>query len=378
MNDAFIYGYAVEGENFTDREAETKRLKANFEHGVNTLLISNRRIGKTSLVRHVGRLVNPKKATVVYLDIFDCRSEYDFYNQLSAAVLQQTSTKIDEWRQTAADFLSRLMPKISFSPDPSQEISLSLGITPKTHTPESVLALPQQIAEKQNCRIVVCIDEFQQVGEFPDSLTVQKRMRTVWQHHNRVSYCLFGSKKHLMNTMFQSRSYPFFKFGDMIFLESIPAETWIPFLRRQFAKEGKTLPDAIARKICETVGCNSQYVQQLAYLTLLNTDNVTTEADFEASVSDLLVENEMLFISQTEKLTTFQLNFLRAIKSGVRKDFGLAAVRDEYGLGSASNINRLKTALIEREIIDFNADGYDFADPVMKIWFGRKQYFSNR
>ena len=59
MNDAFIYGYAVEGENFTDREAETKRLKANFEHGVNTLLISNRRIGKTSLVRHVGRLVNP-------------------------------------------------------------------------------------------------------------------------------------------------------------------------------------------------------------------------------------------------------------------------------------------------------------------------------
>ena len=45
MNDAFIYGYAVEGENFTDRKAETKRLKANFEHGVNTLLISNRRIG---------------------------------------------------------------------------------------------------------------------------------------------------------------------------------------------------------------------------------------------------------------------------------------------------------------------------------------------
>lgn len=374
----FIFGMPAANEYFIGREKEVKRLAANFTNGINTILISPRRYGKTSLVKHVAQMVNSAEVKVVYLDAFACRSEYDFYNQLSAAVLQQTSTKIDEWRQTAADFLSRLMPKISFSPDPSQEISLSLGITPKTHTPESVLALPQQIAEKQNCHIVVCIDEFQQVGEFPDSLTVQKRMRTVWQHHNRVSYCVFGSKKHLMNTMFQSRSYPFFKFGDMIFLESIPAETWIPFLRRQFAKEGKTLPDAIARKICETVGCNSQYVQQLAYLTLLNTDNVTTEADFEASVSDLLVENEMLFISQTEKLTTFQLNFLRAIKSGVRKDFGLAAVRDEYGLGSASNINRLKTALIEREIIDFNADGYDFADPVMKIWFGRKQYFSNR
>ena len=172
--------------------------------------------------------------------------------------------------------------------------------------------------------------------------------------------------------MFQNRSYPFFKFGDMLFLESIPAETWVPFLCQQFAKEGKTLPEAIARKICETVSCNSQYVQQLAYLTLLNTDKEATEADFEASVNDLLVENEMLFISQTEKLTTFQLNFLRAIKSGIRKDFGFADVRDEYGLGSASNINRLKSALVERELIDYDIEGYDFADPVMKIWFGRK------
>ena len=109
MNDTFIYGYAGEGVNFTDRENETKRVKANFEHGINTLLISNRRIGKTSLVRHVGRMVNPKKALVVYLDIFDCRSEYDFYNKLATAVLQQTSSKIDSILQNAKNFLSRVL-----------------------------------------------------------------------------------------------------------------------------------------------------------------------------------------------------------------------------------------------------------------------------
>ena len=115
MNDAFIYGYAVEGENFTDRENETKRLKANFEHGINTLLISNRRIGKTSLVRHVGRLVNPKNATVVYLDIFDCRSEYDFYNVLAAAVLKQTATKVQLWMEER---------RISCHGSPQESISL--------------------------------------------------------------------------------------------------------------------------------------------------------------------------------------------------------------------------------------------------------------
>ena len=61
MNDAFIYGYAVEGENFTDRKAETKRLKANFEHGVNTLLISNRRIGKTCKAGNGGAYCDGKR-----------------------------------------------------------------------------------------------------------------------------------------------------------------------------------------------------------------------------------------------------------------------------------------------------------------------------
>ena len=114
MADAFIYGASVEGDNFTDREEETKRLKANFEHGVNTLLISNRRIGKTSLVRHVKNLVNKKKVSVVYLDIFDCRSEYDFYNKLAAAVLQQTSSKLDLFLQNVKTFLGRCWTFFAF------------------------------------------------------------------------------------------------------------------------------------------------------------------------------------------------------------------------------------------------------------------------
>ncbi len=51
MSKLFIYGMSVEGENFTDRELETKWLMLNFENGVNSILISPRRMGKTSLVR---------------------------------------------------------------------------------------------------------------------------------------------------------------------------------------------------------------------------------------------------------------------------------------------------------------------------------------
>lgn len=69
-NKPFIFGVATSGDNFTDREKETERLLLNFRHGVNTVLISPRRWGKTSLVQKVCRLAQSDKLKVVYLDIF--------------------------------------------------------------------------------------------------------------------------------------------------------------------------------------------------------------------------------------------------------------------------------------------------------------------
>lgn len=371
MNDAFIYGYAVEGENFTDREAETKRLKANFEHGVNTLLISNRRIGKTSLVRHVGRLVNPKKALVVYLDIFDCRSEYDFYNKLATAVLQQTSSKIDSILQNAKNFLSRVSPKISMGPDPTSEFSLSLGITPKEYAPEQILELAESIAKKQKKRIVVCIDEFQQIGEFPDSLSVQKRLRGAWQLQQNVSYCLFGSKKHLLTNIFQNKSMPFYQFGDAIYLGVISTENWVPFICDKFKKHGLRIDKEQASRICGEVENYSSYVQQLAWLVMLHTEREVTSEIIDTAMNELIVQNAALFMQQTEGLSSYQMNMLRAIAAGIHNGFLSQEVLETYRLGTKSNIPRIKKALIDRDIVEQRETGLYISDPIFNKWFKR-------
>lgn len=371
MNNAFIYGYAVEGENFTDREAETKRLKANFEHGVNTLLISNRRIGKTSLVRHVGRLVNPKKATVVYLDIFDCRSEYDFYNKLATAVLQQTSSKIDSILQNAKNFLSRVSPKISMGPDLTSEFSLSLGITPKEYAPEQILELAENIAKKQKKRIVVCIDEFQQIGEFPDSLSVQKRLRGAWQLQQNVSYCLFGSKKHLLTNIFQNKSMPFYQFGDVIYLGVISTEDWVPFICDKFRKHGLRIDKELASRICGEVENYSSYVQQLAWLVMLHTEREVTSEIIDTAMNELIAQNAALFMQQTEGLSSYQMNMLRAIAAGIHNGFLSQEVLETYRLGTKSNIPRIKKALIDRDIVEQRETGLYISDPIFNKWFRR-------
>jgi len=371
MNEIFVYGSAVEGDNFTDRKTETKRLKANFEHGINTLLISNRRIGKTSLVRHVKNIVNPKKVSIVYLDIFDCRSEYDFYNKLAAAVLQQTSTKTESFLQNIKTFLSRVSPKISISPDPTMDFSISLGITAKDYAPEQILNLVETIAQKQKKQIVVCIDEFQQIGEFPDSLTVQKRLRSAWQLQQNVSYCLFGSKKHLLTNIFQKKDMPFYQFGDAIYLSIIATENWVPFIQQKFMQQGLSINEEQAKRICIEVENYSSYVQQLAWNVLLNTEHEVLDGIIDKSLSELITQNSALFMQQTEGLSSFQMNMLRAIATNVHNGFTTKKIMEEYQLGTKSNIAKIRKVLIDKDLVEQREEGLFISDPIFKKWFQR-------
>ena len=366
----FVFGVAVEDYNFTDREQETQQLRMNFDSGINTILISPRRWGKTSLVKKAARMVDNDRVIVVYLDMFPCKTEYEFYNTLSTALLTQTASRKELWMENAREFVARLVPKISINPDPNSDISLSLGITPATHTPEEILNLPEQIARQKGKRIVVCIDEFQQIGELPDSLTVQKRLRTVWQHQQLTNYCLFGSKKHLMTSLFGLRSKPFYQFGQMMYLTKIPISAWTGYIQSHFAEKGRKISEEIITELCTLVEQQSSYVQQLAgiLLSMLVEGETATSTHLKSAFTFLLDACTPLFKQQISTLTNYQLNCLRAIVAGHHTDLGERAVRDGFDLGSPSNIPRLKNALLERDLIEIDGREVFISDPVFTRW----------
>lgn len=371
MKKSFVYGVAVTDYNFTGREAEIRHLKANFENGINSILISPRRYGKTSLVNYVCRSLSETDIIIVRLDIFGCKTEYEFYNMLAAAVLKQTATKVQQWMEEARDFLARLTPKIGIPLDPTQEVNVSLGITPQTHSPEEILNLVETIAQRKQRRIVVCIDEFQEVGEFADTKHVQGRLRAAWQHHHYASYCLFGSKRHMMSKNFMNRSMPFYQFGDLIWLEKIPTADWTDYIVSHFSDAGRHISAALANSICKVVDDYPSYVQQLASIVLnhLEPGTTATEEVLRESVRELLLANEALFMQQIEPLTVYQMNMLRAIVSGIHSGYSETAVRRNFDLGSPSNIVRLREALKERDLVYSELKLLYITDPVFALWF---------
>ena len=150
MDKIFLFGESIGDNNFIGREAEIKRLKANFTHGINTMLISPRRWGKTSLVKKVAKEVKSDKLKVVFLDIFWCRSEYDFYNVFAEAVLRQTASRFEEFVDTATSFLGRIVSRVALSPDPNSEISLPSALRPKLTPQRKFLNFPNALRQKRN------------------------------------------------------------------------------------------------------------------------------------------------------------------------------------------------------------------------------------
>ena len=374
MKKSFVYGIAVTDYNFTGRTEETRRLKSNFIAGINSVLISPRRYGKTSLVDHVCRNLDREDVIIVRLDIFGCKTEYDFYNALAVAVLKQTASNIQLWMEEARDFLVRLTPKIGIPVDPVSEISVSLGITPETHSPEEVLNMVEVIAKRKNRHIVVCIDEFQQVGEFENTKQVQARLRSAWQHHHYTSYCLYGSKRHMMSNIFLNRSMPFYQFGDLLWLQKIPTIDWMDYIISHFEAEGKHISEHIVERICEIVDNYPSYVQHLSSILLnhLPQGGRVTEEMMSSAISELISTNEALYMQQVEPLSAYQMNLLKAIVSGIHSGFNEKRVRSMFDLGSPSNQVRLREALIGRDLIYSEMRQLYLTDPVFGLWFRKR------
>lgn len=369
----FVFGVRIEGDTFTDRKEETKRLKMNFLYGVNTILISPRRMGKTSLVEKVSSMVECESLKIAKIDAFGCRSENDFINAFATAVVRATSTKWEEWIENAKTFLSRFIPKISIGQDPISDFSIALEYNKSNTVTEDILQLPETIAKQKGIKIVICIDEFQQIADFPDSLTFQKKLRSIWQLQRNVSYCLYGSKKHMMETMFQSQSHPFYRFGDIFYLNKIAESDWVEFICNRFKVTGKEISPELATEICSVTDRYSSYVQQLSWLVWLRTTFRTTKEDVEYGIDHMLDACEPLFIQQTESLSSYQMNFLRALTDGVTTGFTRSEILNNYQLGTAANISRLKKALTEKDLIALTAPKkLQISDPILALWLKRR------
>jgi uncharacterized protein len=374
METPFIFGRIASDKNFTDRKDETERLVLNFCSSVNTIMISPRRWGKSSLVMKAADLAlkKNKKIRFCFIDLNNVRTDEQFYQLFATKVLGASASKIRNLIENSRKFLGKFLPNITISPGPGTEFKLGLDWKEVKREPDDILDLAEKIGTENDMKFVICIDEFQNISVFDQPLEMQKKMRAHWQMHKNVSYCLYGSKRHMMMDVFTSSSMPFYKFGDIIFLKKILAEDWILFIQKRFSDTGKKISKEDAALIPVLTECHPYYVQQLAQQSWLRTESLCDKTIVNKAFTDLVMQLSMLFQNLTDTMGRTQISFLRALINDVTQ-LSSQSTLNEYHLGTSANVVKIKKILVNKEIIDSHGNNISFLDPLYKHWL--KEYF---
>jgi hypothetical protein len=367
MASPFKFGKVVTGDNFINREKDIKRIQNNISAGINTILISPRRWGKSSLMKQIAILNKNRKLKFVFIDFFNIRTEEGFLEKYAREVLKCSINKAEDLLKSGKELFQNIVPSFSFGADPINDFSVRFTWNELKKTRDEIINLPETIAGKKGIQIVVCIDEFQNVSRINENVPFEKELRSYWQHHQRTTYCLYGSRKHRMYELFKEESRAFYRFGDLFHLEKIDTSHWIKFIIKAFEKTGRQIPKPLAEEMIRMTDNHPDYLQQLCHHTWNFTQQKVKSEHVEEAMDLVVRSNALQYQDICNSLSNTQLNLVKAILSNERKLTSMK-VMNKYNLGTPRNVSKNKQVLIEKDIIELQEDNISFTDPIFAYW----------
>jgi AAA+ ATPase superfamily predicted ATPase len=335
-------------EYFCDREKETRQLISNAENGVNTTLLSLRRMGKTGLLQHVLSQLPKKRITGIYLDIFDTSDFAGFTNKLATAVYRSIPEKTPLWKKMT-EFIRQLRPVISYD-DITGQPEVALEYRKVSQFQQSMSSI-FSFLEKQDHPLLVAIDEFQQITRYPEKNT-EAVLRTQIQQLKNVRFIFSGSSPHLLSEMFNSVKRPFFASTQTMELTEISADNYGKFINRQFELNRRKIDGEALAFVLSFTRRHTFYTQALCNRIYAGGQKHITLEGARLAARGLLQENEAVYYQYRTMLTANQWRMLTAIAHEEKLKRPTArAIASTYDLGGTSVIQRSIEALLSKEMI---------------------------
>jgi hypothetical protein len=377
----FIYGEVVTATAFTNREAERDKLIADLGAGQKVFLISPRRYGKSSLIRHVMQKLARARILTVEVTVA-ASSSYVSFLEAYAQALVTADTPVGRLRHWVSELLHAVRPELRLETDVTGETSIALGF-PAVRTARDtarlaaeVFALPGRIAATRKQRVAIALDEFQSIAEF-DGGTVEHALRAAVQTQRDVGYVFAGSEPSLMERMLEPRR-PFYKAGPVLRLGKIDTAEFAEFIDARFLASGIKPQEDLGAAIVELAGNVPFDVQRLAHETW---DDVKAAGrrtagveDLHRSLTRLLGEQNTMFEEAWQRLTLGQRAVLRALVLENGREVLSADVRARHRLPGTSTVQSALAALTRQDIVMKEEGRYVVADSLYREWIARRTY----
>ena len=344
-----------------------------LDGGNNVLLYGPRRYGKSSLVGELFSDIRAGGGICAELNMMDVASLDDFIVRFSRVVYRELAP-VSGALNLVAGFFRRMSPSVGLDNEGKPELRLAFASGRATlENLRDVLQLPEKLCDGKR-RIVLAIDEFQEVAGLGLGAQFERTMRSVVEKQQCVSYVFLGSKTHILERMFSQKSRPFYNSAQKFLLQRPPADESAAFLVDRFSSVGLKLNGRLAEDMVRKVDNVPYYLQALGSWTF-NAVSGRESSDVEACDVDegfealyaaerILLEDTFRAHPETQRL------LMRALAVEPTERFD-TAYRLRNGLASTSTVNTALRRLVADSTIEKTASGYVLSDPLLSYHLKR-------
>jgi ATP-dependent protease HslVU (ClpYQ) peptidase subunit len=359
-------------EAFCDREQELEDLLTHVRNGESVVLLSARRLGKSSLAGKVLELLEAEDFLTARIDVYPVSSERDFVQRLSDGIIRgigrgANSTTVGK---RLLGLFTRISPRMEITSDGVKASASIDPNVPATIVIDDVLSSLYRYVERQHRRACIVLDEFQEIAALEESKTIEGTLRSFVQEHSSVSFLFLGSRRHILTDMFSDKSRPFYRSSLVYPLGKIPESAFASFIAERFAATGKNCPADVATSIYRSANGFSWYVQGLAMIAWNTTQpgGSCTAQHVEAACQTMLNMQAPEFEATLSALPPGQKAVLKALAAQPSKSLYGA----DYPLNrqlSPGGIQKALKALVKLDFVEEDQQGvYSVVDPFMARW----------
>lgn len=369
----FRFGALARDEEFTDREPELAELRADARNGQDVVIFAPRRYGKSSLVDRLQQLLISDRILVGQVNLMACPTRARLAEKLAELVWESYAGPLARARDATVRIFRglRVTPVIGLDPESGRmTFSFSLGAASPDldATIERLLELVAELAAERERRAVLIFDEFQEVADLDPGLP--KLLRSVFQEQPEVCHLYLGSKRHMMERIFNDEDEPFWRSAKHLELGPIPAGAFTAYIEQRFRDTGRRADDGVAARVLELTGGHPYATQELCYFLWEETParGVARIGALDRALAAVLRSENAHFSLLWDGLAAGQRVLLVALATEPGRPLTEAYRGRHPGLPSVSTTQKALEALARMEIVSRDGGHAEIAEPFLDAW----------
>jgi hypothetical protein len=320
-------------ESFCNRESEREKLRRCMMDSTHAWIQAPRRYGKTSLVRQACSELTQQDLPIdiASVDFMLSSSVEDCCKQILKAIEQQVS-KHQSSSSAFIESVSRYFQRANFKiTNNKANLSFSNELPPTIEdVAHAIMGLDSWLTEKKS-RVVIHLDEFQEVGHLDPSYTLEATIRHCAEKVSNITFVFSGSNRHLMEQAMANENRPLFHHCQVIQLKRISAADYSAHIQDAAQTQwGKSLSQEAIDNIFMLAKCHAYFTAALCREAFF-CEKPPSASDIIRCWKEIVEYDRDTIHIELKNLTPNMLNVLKAL-----------ALQPESKVGSQAFANKAK------------------------------------